>query len=288
VSTQTPEPVVVGVDGSAASLAAVQWAARTAAGHGDPLNLVYAVGAPLGFGPGLGVVAFDNQALRADGEAVCASAAKIAREIAGELEITTIVVDPNPAPTLIERSRAARLVVVGTYGRSAIGRGLLGSVSTSLARHAHCPVAVVPQSYGEHGDRPGAPVVVGVDGSPRSIDAVDIAFDEASRRGTGLVAVTTWSEFFRYLSRPEMQEQARVLQAESLAGHTERYPDVPVTRVVVEDRPARRLLHEAESAQLVVVGSHGGGGFAGMSLGSTSQAVLHGVSVPLIIARTRA
>jgi nucleotide-binding universal stress UspA family protein len=148
VSTHTPEPVVVGVDGSAASLAAVQWAARTAAGHGDPLNLVYAVGAPLDFGPGLGVVAFDNQALRADGEAVCASAAKIAREIAGELEITTIVVDPNPAPTLIERSRAARLVVVGTYGRSAIGRGLLGSVSTSLARHAHCPVAVVPQSYG--------------------------------------------------------------------------------------------------------------------------------------------
>ncbi|MEU4839738.1 universal stress protein [Nocardia testacea] len=285
MSTHTREPVVVGVDGSAASFAAVRWAARTAAGHGDPLHLLYAVGAPLDFGPGLGVVAFDNQALRADGEAVCASAAKIAREVAGDLEITTVVVDPDPAPTLIERSRAARLVVVGTNGRSAIGRGLLGSVSTSLARHAHCPVAVIPQSYGEHRERSGAPVVVGVDGSPHNADAVDIAFDEASRRGTGLVAVTTWSEFFRYLSRPEMQERAGALQAESLAGHTDRYPDVPVTRVVVEDRPARRLLREAEGAQLVVVGSHGGGGFAGMSLGSTSQAVLHGVSIPLIIVR---
>lgn len=287
MNTHREQPVVVGVDGSAASLAAVGWAARTAARHGNPLNLVYAVGAPLDFGPGLGVVAFDNQALRADGEAVCASAAKIAREAAADLEITTIVVDPDPAPTLIERSRTARMVVVGTHGRSAIGRGLLGSVSTSLARHAHCPVAVIPQRYGEHGECPDAPVVVGVDGSSRSAEAVDIAFDEASRRGAGLVAVTTWSEFFRYLSRPELQEQARAAQAETLAGHIERYPDVAVTRVVVEDRPARRLLHESENAQLVVVGSHGGGGFAGMSLGSTGQAVLHGVSVPLIIARAR-
>lgn len=195
--------------------------------------------------------------------------------------------DPDPAPILIERSRTARLVVVGTHGRSAIGRGLLGSVSTALARHTHGPIAVVPQSYAEQGERLGAPVVVGVDGSPRGAETVDIAFDEASRRGTALVAITTWPEVFRYLSRPEMPEQARALQTESLAGHAEQYPDVPVTRVIVEDRPARRLLHAAEGAQLVVVGSHGGGGFAGMSVGSTSQAVLHGVSVPLIITRSR-
>ncbi|NUS95533.1 MAG: universal stress protein, partial [Nocardia sp.] len=260
-------PVVVGVDGSAASSGAVRWAARSAARHGAPLHLVYAVGSPIDFGPGLGVVAFDNQALRADGAAVCASAEKIAREIATESEITSAVVDPAPAPTLIDRSRTARQVVVGTHGRSALERGLLGSVSTSLARHAHCPVAVIPESYTEDTARPGAPVVVGVDGSPRGTEAVDIAFDEASRRGTGLVAVTAWSEFFRYLSRTEIQEQARLLQAESLAGYLERFPDVPVTRVVVEGRPARRLLHEAEGAQLVVVGSHGAGGFAGMSLG---------------------
>lgn len=288
MSTHIEPAVVVGIDGSSVSLGALRWAARAAARYGIPLNLVYAVGAPIDFGPGLGVVAFDNQAMRADGEAVCASAEKLAREVAGELEISTVVVDPAPAPTLIERSRDARMVVVGTHGYGALGRGLLGSVSTALARHAHCPVAVIPETYAEHEEeRSGLPVVVGVDGSARGAEAVGIAFEEACRRGVALVAVTTWSEFFRYVSRSEMQEQARAIQAESLAGYAERYPDVPVTHVVVEERPARRLLREADGAQLVVVGSHGRGGFGGMTLGSTGQAVLHGLSVPLIIARQR-
>ncbi|MEU4312135.1 universal stress protein [Nocardia sp. NPDC024068] len=288
MSTHTEPAVVVGIDGSSVSLGALRWAARAAARYGVPLNLVYAVGAPIDFGPGLGVVAFDNQAMRADGEAVCAAAEKLAREIAGELEISTVVVDPEPAPTLIERSRDARMVVVGTHGYGALGRGLLGSVSTALARHAHCPVAVIPESYAEHEDeRAGLPVVVGVDGSARGAEAVEIAFEEACLHGVALVAVTTWSEFFRYVSRAEMQEQARAVQAESLAGYAERYPDVPVSHVVVEERPARRLLREADGAQLVVVGSHGRGGFAGMTLGSTGQAMLHDLSVPLIVARQR-
>ncbi|MGW0179450.1 universal stress protein [Nocardia sp. NPDC003345] len=285
MSTHIEPPIVVGVDGSTNSYAAVRWAAQAAGRFRAPLTMVYAVGAPLDYGPGLGVVAFDNQAMRAEGEDHLADAEKIAREIAGDLEITTVVVDPDPAPTLIERSRRARMVVAGTHGRSAIARGLLGSVSTALARHAHCPVAVIPASYSE--DRSSLPVVVGVDGSPRGTDAVEIAFDEADRRDVGLVAVTTWSEFFRYVSRAEMQEQARAFQAESLAGYQDGYPDVQVTHVVVEDRPARRLLREAEGAQLVVVGSHGRGGFPGMTLGSTGQAVLHGTPVPVIIARPR-
>ncbi|MGW5383133.1 universal stress protein [Nocardia sp. NPDC003963] len=288
MSTHTEQPVVVGIDGSSTSMAALHWAARAAAYYHAPLHIVYAVGAPIDFGPGLGVVGFDNQAMRADGEAVCASAAKVARELADDLVIVTYVVDPDPAPVLIERSRTARTVVVGTNGHSAIGRGLLGSVSTSLARYAHGPVAVIPESYRDGGERTGMPVVVGVDGSAYSREAVDIAFAEASRFGVGLVAVTTWSEFFRYISRAEMQEQARGFQAESLAGYAETCPDVAVTHSVAEDRPARRLLRESEGAQLVVVGSRGKGGFAGMALGSTSQAVLHGVAVPLIIARPRA
>ncbi|MGW1738728.1 universal stress protein [Nocardia sp. NPDC001965] len=287
MDTHSEPTVVVGVDGSTNSLGAVRWAALAAARYRAPLTMVYAVGAPIDYGPGLSVVAFDNQAMRAEGETHIADAEKIAREIADDLEITTAVVDPGPAPTLIERSRRARLVVVGTHGRSAVARGVLGSVSTSLARHAHCPVAVIPATHREPGERASLPVVVGVDGSPRSKDAVAIAFDEACRAGVGLVAVTIWSEFFRYVSRAEMQEQARAFQAESLAGYQNDFPDVPVTHVVVEDRPARRLLREAEGAQLVVVGSHGRGGFPGMTLGSTGQAVLHGTSVPLIIARPR-
>lgn len=283
----TESPVVVGIDGSPASLAAVRWAAPVAERYRTPLHLVYAVGAPIDYGPGLGVtVAFDNQAMRADGEATLLEAANLAREQADGLEIIRTVVDPAPETVLIGRSKDARMVVVGTRGLGAIGRGLLGSVSTSLARHAHCPVAVIPAPEPGVAD-PAGPVVVGVDGSGCSMEAIDIAFEEASRRAVGLVAVTAWSEFFRYESRAAMQEQAQVMQAESLAGRMERYPDVAVTHVVAEDRPARRILAEADRAQLVVVGSHGRGGFAGMTLGSVGQAVLHGTRVPVIITRPR-
>lgn len=287
MATHSERPIIVGIDGSPTSLDALRWAAHRAALYRCPLHLVHAIGAPVTFGPEISVVGLDNQALRADGEKILAAAERTARETAADLEVTSTVADLGAATVLIDLSAEARMVVVGTRGLGTLGRLLLGSVSTSLARHAHCPVAVIPDSEEPARDLGQRPVVVGVDGSSRSQQAVELAFEEAARRYVGVIAVTTWSESFRYISRDEMQEQARVLQAESLAGMAERYPDVPVTSVVVEDRPARRILAESEHAQLIVVGSHGRGGFPGMTLGSVGQAVLHSTRVPLIIARAR-
>jgi nucleotide-binding universal stress UspA family protein len=134
-------------------------------------------------------------------------------------------------------------------------------------------------------------VLVGIDGSPASELATAIAFDEASWRGAELVALHAFNDAdmsgVPSMEWSALQSAATKTLAERLAGWQERYPDVTVRRLVVWDQPARHLLDKAQSAQLVVVGSHGRGGFAGMLLGSVSMAVVHTARVPVIVARQR-
>ena len=185
-------------------------------------------------------------------------------------------------------SKEAELVVVGSRGHSAFG-SLLGSVSAGLAQHAHCPVAVIHDEDPMMPHPAQAPVLVGVDGSPNSELATAIAFDEASRRHVDLIALHAWSDAplvdFPGVDWPTMKASEDQVLAERLAGWQERYPDVQVHRQVIYDRPARQLIERSEAAQLVVVGSHGRGGFAGMLLGSVSSAVVQSARMPVIVAR---
>lgn len=287
-------PVLAAVDGSPSSHRAVVWAATEALLHGCGLHLVNSWVLPPESSPGTIVTEGDPKRLHDEGEHILSEAAQLARACApgDELVITTEAIDTLITPTLVERSRAARMLVVGSRGLGAFRRGLLGSVSTAVAQHAHCPVAVI------HADAPldaaaaaTRPVLVGVDGSGNSAVAVELAFDAAARRNVGLMAVHAWSDTSG-LDLParnwdSAQETARATLAENLAGYAEKYPDVPVQRVVTADRPVRSLLDASADAQLVVVGSHGRGGFAGMLLGSTSNALLHAVDIPIVIVRSR-
>jgi len=178
------------------------------------------------------------------------------------------------------------MVVVGCNGRGAVARVVLGSVSSGVVRSAKCPVAVIREeaSWMPHSNQ--APVLVGIDCSPASELATAIAFDEASRRGVDLTALHAWSDAAVLEGLwPEWKSEAERVLAEYLAGWQERYPDVKVHRVIAFVHPGRNLIEESESAQLVVVGSHGRGYLTGMLLGSVSNAVVHSVRVPVIVAR---
>jgi nucleotide-binding universal stress UspA family protein len=280
--------IVVAVDGSPASNAAACWAARDAAMRNIPLTVVHAVATPTATWPPVAYPESLAVSLEDEGKKAILDAIKIAKDAMPAdrtVDIKRELVYSTPALALIKMSDEAEMVAMGTAGRGLLARGVLGSVSSDVARNASCPVAVIRD---EDPPDPHAPVLVGIDGSATSERATELAFDEASRRGVDLIALHAWSDVTTevpYLDWETVEEEAQRSLAESLAGWRQRYPDVTVHRVVVRDRPARHLIDAAESAQLVVVGSHGRGGLTGMLLGSVSNTLLHSVRIPVIVAK---
>ncbi|HTI75263.1 MAG TPA: universal stress protein [Mycobacterium sp.] len=289
----THHGIIVGVDGSPASRVAVDWAAREASVRHLPLTIIHVVqAATIQVWPDIPLPSDLHLRFEESGKAILSDARATAEDAvrdAGPIQVDTELISAAVLPTLIDWSKGADMIVVGCRGLGAIARRLLGSVSWGLVHHAHCPVAVVHDEDPLMPTPAVAPVVVGIDGSPASEDATAIAFDEASRRGVGLVAVHAWSDFavdeLPGVEWADLEKQAEEALAERLAGWQERYPDVTIRRVVVLDRPAHQLLEQSESAQLTVVGSHGRGGFAGMLLGSVSSTVAESARMPVIVAR---
>ncbi|CAM3149287.1 universal stress protein [Saccharomonospora xinjiangensis] len=289
-------PIVVGVDDTEASMKAVRWAALTAAKHRVPLHLVHASGFTDPYLIGFTVP--PPEAFKEELRERKRQSLRTAQEIAAQLDVPFVEArfeSDAAIPFLLHASRSARMVVLGSSGRTGLAGLMVGSTTLALVSHAHCPVVSVRRDYPDAVADDSRPVVVGVDGSPLSVEAVGHAFAEASLRGVDLIAVHTWSDTSTALLEerrmfedwePIREYEQRVL-AERLAGWQEQFPDVRVEREVVKDRPRHELLERSRSAQLVVVGSRGRGGFRGMLLGSTSQALVHHAECPVMIVRPR-
>jgi len=276
-------PIVVGVDGSAASRGAVRWAADEAARHRCPLVVVHALDVPVPFG------------FHEDGTALAGDAAALVRGWEPTVQVETVVAVGSAADVLREQSSRAQLVVIGSRGFGGFAGLLLGSVGMQLSTHAACPVLVV--HHAERWAGPEAPLphdgplVVGVDGSSASLLALELAFDEAASRLVPLAAVRAWHEpdrpsAFDPAFDPAVAEAAeRHALAADVAPWQAKYPDVEVDLWVRHGGAAEALTGASAHALMVVVGARGRGGFAGLRLGSVTQQVLHHAESPVLVAR---
>ncbi|MFL6099429.1 MAG: universal stress protein [Actinomycetales bacterium] len=276
----TPGPVVVGVDFSKDNAAALEYAAALAVRRQLPLELVYAVD-PQTAPPTYLAMSMDEISEAAEEE--LADQATTLRQDNPGLEVTTQFLAQSPTDALVEASKRASMVVLGSRGHGSFGQLLLGSVAWRVTSRAVGPVLLV---------RPGelvghlaqGPVLVGLDGSESSRRALRFAFQEATSRRTGLIAVTVWAlphpeglEIGRDWPanaaqwEPEMESDAARMLSEALAGTGREYPDVFVSKVVVHGLNVPQTLLEvasANSADLIVVGARGTHAFAELVLGA--------------------
>ncbi|MDR1428419.1 MAG: universal stress protein, partial [Bifidobacteriaceae bacterium] len=249
-----------------------------------------------------GYAALDNAAITSGAVAGLESAE--AHVTARGVAVSSSLEVGDPAGALVELSKSVAMAVVGTRGRGGFTERLLGTVSSALPAHGHCPTVIVPLHTGKSKDQPWpiGPVrriVVGVDGSPSSEIALGRALDEALAWNATLTAfssipVTTGTSLFAWAPA--------VVDHDAILADLETGLDILVERVLKDrqtpegfavrrhglDGAAASLLVEFSTAvDLVVVGSRGRGGFSGLLLGSTSQAVLHHAVCPVLVVPAR-
>lgn len=286
-------PLVVGVDGSDPSLAAVDWAVEEAARHGLPLRLVHASlweryeGGVPSFGrerPAEAVLA----------QHIVASGTERVRQRRPEVKVSSDVLPDDPVSALLAAGNEAWSLVVGSRGRGELAGLMLGSVGLVVAARAMCPVIVV---RGGERNRQGAfgRVVVGVGDLPHGPGAVRFAFREAEVRGSALEAVRAWrSPAPEHASprnaddgMPAPEERASAGLAEALREAVREHPDVDVRRGLVEGPAHKALLEASAEADLIVVGALRRHGHFGLQLGRVAHTLLHHAGCPVAVVPER-
>ena len=292
----TAGAVIAGLDGSAADEPVVDRASDEAAWLGAPLRLVSAVD------PGLQLTPYEALAtgspsladhLEEGAHHVLERAVARVNERHPGLDVALAVPWGPPATTLVRLSDGARRVVVGAPGHGRLQRLFMGSVALPVVAHAHCPVVVVPATAEIREPRL---VVVAVDGSEGSAEAIDLALATAEATGAHVIAVLGWNLEVHdgvVVSEPGSPRWVAVEEHHAARVHAvldpraAARPGVSVEVLVRHGAPSRAVLEVAaeQDADLVVVGSRGLGGFRGLLLGSVTRRIVQHTDRVVAIAR---
>ncbi|KUM33147.1 universal stress protein [Arthrobacter sp. EPSL27] len=279
------KPIVVGTNGSAGSEAALAWALERAAAYKLPVTIIHAVD-DRWISPDFQY----HELIRQAGMELLQKAQADARGQAPGVEVDIQLRHGSGGSVLREVSKEASMVVVGEHDKHWMDGGPLTDRALQIASAAEIPAAVIPLKRGAG----NSGVVVGVDGSEESLQAVDFAASEADKGGDELTVVLAFRRPSRWVENQlpksglaeSILEEDRIVLAESVAGLADKYPDVVVhQRLETDADPARALVDAAKDARLLVIGSRGRGGFSRMMLGSTAHAVLLNVPCPTIVTR---
>ena len=296
---EQPARIVVGYDSSAPADAAVDWAALEAQRRGLPLTVLHVINYRGTIPGAIDASPWPDLAWRADHQ-VTAKGVERARAKAPSIDVRPAACSAQVAYALIETSREAALLVIGTRGHGDLTGTVLGSVAFAVSAHAHCPVVVV---RGDSARPPGPqrPVVVGLDGSGGADLAAQFAADIASGCGAPLLLVTAypsansriWAESAAYQAETDAcldldtiaRMNAGQIPSDAYRNARAAHPGLSVRQQLIEGPVATVLTAAARDAGLLVVGSRGRGGFAGLLLGSVSHDAIHSAPCPVAVVR---
>jgi nucleotide-binding universal stress UspA family protein len=256
-----PAPVVVGVNGTAAGLAATRLAAREAMARGHPLRVVHVF-----TGPGAGSAdAPDWAQARHEASEIVAEAVGTATRTVPGVRVEGLVLDGLPVRELLRLSRNAELLVLADDDLASTPRLPVDSVLVQVASRSRRPVFVA------RGIRPPAgPLMTAVDGSPTSLLALRVAAAEAERRGTAL-------EVLHVVETEAGRAAGQLLLDTAVATLPGSWP---VRTSLLIGEPAATLVRASRRARMMIVGPRGAGG--GTLLGGVAQQLLRRCACPTV------
>lgn len=287
--------IVVGVDGSQASISAVEWAiARaTRSGQGVHIVCVYSTVAYTTYGFESAVTTIDPEALERGARTVVDNARAHAHELAQEagVKITSEVIGGDPASVLVEMSEHADMLVIGTEAHGRIFSRIFGTVSSTVPAYSKCPVVVVPAYDGGKTFTPVERMVVGVEASEKVSKALRVAVAEAQVWDgkltvvsavpiPGISGIMTWvpNAGDHDALMKDMRRSLDVAVDTAIEG-----TNLRVKRHAIDGAPAQLLVEFSTAVDLVIVGSRGYSALTQAVLGVTSQAVLAHAECPVMV-----